>query len=471
MRIKKRTEVDLTITDLAFGGRGIAKLDGFTVFVDQTAPGDRVLARIVKKKKNYAEARVKSFVSRSQLRIEPPCPYSGWCGGCRWQFLEYEKQLEFKRRHVEEALAHIGGIRGVEPLPPLYSGQLFHYRNKMEFSCADRRWLLPHELGSPEIGRDFALGLHVPGTFDKVLDIDRCLLQPDKGNLILEDAKAYMKNSEMPPYGLKTHRGFWRFLMLRNSAAYGTWLVNIVTSEESMPHVKPLAYQLMEKHPEIVSVVNNISRKKSGVAVGDYEVHLSGGSFLRERIGRFEFEVSANSFFQTNTRGAEILYSKVAEYAGLSGGETVLDLYSGTGTIAIWLSEYAARVEGIEIVRDAVEDAEKNCRLNGVSNCGFLVGDIKACLPASMDRPDVMIIDPPRPGMHKDVVKKVLEIQPPRIVYVSCNPATLARDLQMLSEAYEVSEVQPVDMFPHTYHIEAAAKLDRKCPGRASTGG
>ncbi len=462
MSIKKGQDIVLAITDLAFGGRGIAKIDGFTVFVDQAVPQDRVTARIYKRKKNYAEARVVSLISPSPYRIDPTCPYSGWCGGCKWQFLDYERQLEYKQRHVSESLDHIGGIKDVRVRPARASGQVFHYRNKMEFSCADRRWLLPEELGDPDIDIGFALGLHVPGTYHKVLDIDRCLLQPETGNHILNDAKRFMKNSGLPAYGLKTHEGFWRFLMLRHSVAYDHWLVNIVTSTESVASVKPLADELIEKYPRVVSVVNNITARKSGVATGDYEVPLAGDVCLKERIGPFEFEVSANSFFQTNTRGAEILYNVVKQYADLSGSETVLDLYSGTGTIPIWLSDAARSIIGIEIVESAVSDAEKNCRYNGVTNCEFLVGDINQRLSDFKKSPDVMIIDPPRPGMHKDVVKKVLEIQPARIVYVSCNPATLARDLWMLSDRYGVVEVQPVDMFPHTYHVENVILLTHK---------
>ncbi|MBS3758263.1 MAG: 23S rRNA (uracil(1939)-C(5))-methyltransferase RlmD [Desulfobacterales bacterium] len=462
MPIKKGQDIELAITDLAFGGRGIAKVDGFTVFVDQAVPEDRVMARIYKRKKSYAEARVVSLISPSPYRIDPPCPYNGWCGGCKWQFLDYEKQLEYKRRHVSESLAHIGGLKDV-PIPATRaSDRVFHYRNKMEFSCADRRWLLPEEMGDPAIDVSFALGLHVPGTYHKVLDIDRCLLQPETGNLILNDAKRYMKNSGLPAYGLKTHEGFWRFLMLRHSVAYDQWLVNIVTASEALPSVQPLAEALIEKYPGVVSVVNNITARKSGVATGEYEVPLAGEVCLKERIGPFEFEVSANSFFQTNTRGAEILYQTVKRYADLSGVETVLDLYSGTGTIPIWLSDAAKSIIGIEIVSGAVLDAEKNCRYNGVTNCTFLTGDISQRISDLKKSPEVMIIDPPRPGMHKDVVKKVLEIRPARIVYVSCNPATLARDLEMLSENYGVVEVQPVDMFPHTFHIEAVAKLEKR---------
>ncbi len=462
MQVKKGREIELAITDLAFGGQGIAKVDGFTVFVDQAVPRDRVVAKIIKRKKNYAQGRVLSLISPSPYRTDPPCPYSGWCGGCKWQFLDYGKQLEYKQRHVSESLAHIGGLRDVCVHQTRSTGQQFHYRNKMEFSCAARRWLLPEELGDPGADISFALGLHVPGTFDKVLDIERCLLQPETGNRILHDARRYMKTSGFPAYGLKSHKGFWRFLMLRHSVARDQWLVNIVTAEHRPEAVQPLADQLLDRFPGVVSVVNNITAKKSGVATGEYEIPLAGGSVFREQLGSLEFEVSANSFFQTNTRGAELLYHTVEQYADLSGTQQVLDLYSGIGTIPIWLSGSAKSVTGIEIVAGAVADAEKNSAINGVTNCRFLAGEINTWLSSAMDPPDVMIIDPPRPGMHKDVVKKVLDVRPARIVYVSCNPATLARDLAMLAETYAVIEVQPVDMFPHTYHIEAVAKLDRR---------
>ena len=271
-----------------------------------------------------------------------------------------------------------------------------------------------------------------------------------------------MKSSGIPVYGLRSHTGFWRFVVLRYSAAHDQWMVNLVTSTESRESVQPLANLLMRKYPQIVSVVNNITARKAGIAVGEYEINLVGDTVLRDKIGPFEFEISANSFFQTNTAGARLLYDTAGKYAQLTGSEQVLDLYSGTGTIAIWLSQYAAAVTGIEIVESAVNDALKNCTRNGVSNCRFMHGDIIDCLPKISAAPDVMIIDPPRAGMHKKVVRQVLDMAPPKIVYVSCNPGTLARDLGMMKESYRVLEVQPVDMFPHTYHIEAVVRLEKK---------
>ena len=465
--IKKRQEIELDVIDVAFGGKGLAKPEGFSIFVDGAVAGDRVRARISKKKKNYAEARVLEILEPSKDRVEAPCAYSDYCGGCKWQYLDYDRQLAYKTQHVEEALGHIAGIEGVTVHPALPSPKVFHYRNKMEFSCSDRRWLMPHELNDESIEAGFGIGLHVPGTFSKVIDIDFCHIQAEAGNPILEFMRNAIKESDLPVYGLKSHEGFWRFVMLRHSVADDCWMVNIITKERNDGVLKPLAEALMAKFPEVSCVVNNVTARKAGIAFGEYEVHLAGDTHISDCLGPYRFKISANSFFQTNTRGAEALYGKVAEYANLSGDETVLDLYSGTGTIPIWLSSHAKEILGIEIVESAVKDAKLNCEANGITNCKFLLGDMKDVLPTIETIPDVMIIDPPRAGMHKDVVARILEVMPERIVYVSCNPATMARDLEMMKDAYQVEEVQPVDMFPHTFHIEAVARLTRKAQGGA----
>jgi 23S rRNA (uracil1939-C5)-methyltransferase len=461
MGIKKKQIIVCDIVDVAFGGKGLAKVDGMAVFVDQTVAGDRVAIRIVRKKRNYAEGVVQDLLRPSPMRVDPPCPYSGVCGGCKWQFIDYPHQLEFKRRHVAESLAHIALIDGARVHPTIPSTAVFGYRNKMEFSCSDRRWLMPDELGG-DADVSFALGLHVPGTFHKVLDTRACLLQPEAGNRILERVRGFMRASDRPVYGLRTHEGFWRFLMLRHSLARDRWMVNVVTASEDRHAVKPLADMITQRFPEVVSVVNNITARRSGVAIGEREIHLAGEPVLTDRIGAYEFEISANSFFQTNTRGAQALYETVERCAGLTGNETVVDLYSGTGTIAIWLARRAGDVIGLELADSAVADARKNCRTNDIANCRFIAGDIKETLGRIDQAPDLLVIDPPRVGMHKDVVKQVLALAAAKIVYVSCNPATMARDLLTLKEAYDLGEVQPVDMFPHTFHIESVAGLTRK---------
>ncbi len=476
MAFQKGKTTELQIIDLVFGGMGLAKPDGFPVFIDRAIPGDIVKVRITKKKKNYAEGVLLELIEPSSLRQKAPCNYSKHCGGCKWQALPYSEQLKYKRQHVIDSLEHIGLLSDIIVKEVILSEDIFGFRNKMEFSCSDRRWLTPEELEDPQIKKDFGLGLHVPGTFDRVIDIEQCLIQPDIGNQILNDIRQYIKNSGVPAYNLKTHEGFWRFVMLRNSKAFGNWMVNLVTRQEHDGLLIPLAKQLMDKYLVITSVVNNVTSRKASIAIGEYEKVLAGERCIREKLGNFTFDISANSFFQTNTRGAETLYSLVSYYASLSGKEHVIDLYSGTGTIPIWLSKDAAQVTGIEIVESAVEDARKNAALNNIKNCKFYVGDIKDVLPhvineysnlregqsisVSAKKCDVMIIDPPRAGMHKDVVEQVLAIAPKRIVYVSCNPATLARDLAMLKSMYRVIEVQPVDMFPHTFHIESVALLE-----------
>lgn len=460
MSVKKGQVLKIEIEKLAYGGKGVGRVDGLAVFVGGAVPGDEVQARITRKKKSHAEARIVELIRPSPFRVEAPCPYSGFCGGCTWQYLDYGRQLDFKREQVAESLHHIGRLTDVPVHPVIPSEKKFEYRNKMEFTFSDRRWLLPEELSQDYASRDFALGLHVPGTFDKVIDIRSCLLIPEAGSRILQTVRRYASQSGIPPYGLKSHKGFWRFLVVRHSVARDAWMVNIVTSEEQPAWIRPLA-DLLQNFQNIVSVVNNINTRKAGIAVGEWEKCLAGASSISDRIAGFEFEISANSFFQTNTTGAARLYETMKAYARLTGNETVLDLYSGTGTIPILLSDSAREVVGIEISDSAVRNARKNCENNAIGNCQFICGDIMAGLRGVRGRPDVLIIDPPRSGMHKNVTKMVRDLAPDRIIYLSCNPATLARDLALLKEDYHPAEIQPIDMFPHTYHIECVARLEK----------
>ena len=459
VKIKKGQTLEVDISDIAYGGKGLARIDGLAVFVDQAVPGDQVLIRITRKRKKHAEARVLELLKASSNRIEPPCVYSGFCGGCKWQFLDYAIQLEYKQQHVRESLEHIGQIKDVPVHPTIPSPLTYAYRNKMEFTCTDRRWLTPAEMQQPDINKKFGVGLHVPGTFFKVFDTKRCLLQPDLGNHLLDEVRQYAISSGLPAYGLRSHQGFWRFLMLRHSFAQDCWMVNIVTAADNPSALKPLADRLTRKYTRVRAVILNVTTRKAGTTTGEFERTLAGASTLTDTIGAFSFEISANSFFQTNTSGAAKLYETVQRYAQLTGTETVVDLYSGTGTIPILLSEAARTIIGLEIAPSAIADAQRNCRINSVQNCRFVAGDIRDTLPSIPQRPEVLVIDPPRAGMHKDVVKQVLALMPERMVYVSCNPATLARDLGLLKEAYRVLEIQPVDLFPHTYHIESVARL------------
>ncbi len=461
MNVKKGHTLELRIEKLTYGGRGLSRANDLAIFIEKAVPGDEVRARVFKKKKNYAEARVVELLRPSPYRVEPPCRYSGSCGGCTWQCLDYDRQLFFKREQVIESLEHIAQLKDVQVHSVIPSQKIFGYRNKMEFSFSDRRWLLPDEFSIQAASRNFALGLHVPGTFDKVLDTEACLLMPDTGNELLGAVRRYAKGSGMPPYGLKSHKGFWRFLMLRHATVSDHWMVNIITSEERREYVQPLADMLYQDYDQVTSVVNNINTRRAGIAVGQWERLLAGGPRITDKIAKFEFEVSANSFFQTNTASAARLYDVVKTFAGLTGRETVVDLYSGTGTIPIFLSDGARKVIGIEISRGAIEDAHRNCQKNRIQNCQFICKDINEGLKDLSVKPDVMVVDPPRAGMHRDVVETVLDLLPGRIVYSSCNPATFARDLDSLRGGYHVAEIQPIDMFPHTYHVECVARLER----------
>ncbi|HDR14103.1 MAG TPA: 23S rRNA (uracil(1939)-C(5))-methyltransferase RlmD [Desulfobacteraceae bacterium] len=461
MTVRKGRELEITVEKTAYRGMGVARLDGFVVFVKGGVPGDVVNARIYRKKRSFAEAEITEVVSSSPDRCRPPCRYFGFCGGCQWQHITYEKQLAYKRDQVEESLVHIGGLEPVAVHEPIPSPDLYGYRNKMEFSFSDRRWLLPSEYEEKPAGMDFALGLHVPGTFNKVIDIDRCLLQNEHGNRLLEETKRCALESDLPAYGLKSHQGFWRFLTLRHSTADDNWMVNIITSDKT-PGALDRVLDAVKVAGRVKTVVNSITSRRSGVAVGESREILTGAGFLTDRIGPFSFRISPDSFFQVNPPAAEILYRVVEKYAELDGKTDVLDLYSGTGTIPVFLARKAGSVTGIEMSRDAVDDAFQNCRMNGVGNCRFLCGDTGEVLAGLSSAPDVVVIDPPRAGMHKDVIGRILEMLPERIVYVSCNPTTLARDLAMLGTAYELREIQPVDMFPHTYHIETVALLTRR---------
>ena len=461
---KKGDIVELTLDKMANGGSAVGRLDGFVIFVRGGVPGDVVKARIFKKRRTHAEARLESVIHPSAHRISPTCAYAGYCGGCQWQQVAYDRQLAYKQALVKDPLIHIGGLKDVIVHPVIPSGEIFGYRNKMEFSFSDRRWYLPHEMDKREKEGNFALGLHVPGAFQKVIDLETCLLQKETGNDILRAVKAHVKTSGIPVYGLKSHEGFWRYLTIRSSGAFDQWMVNVVTSTARPEVIRSLADLMHHKIPSVTTVVNNINRRKASIAVGDHEQIISGDGYILDRIGPFTFRVSANSFFQTHPAAAQRLYEQVVAYARPTARDTVVDLYSGTGTIPLFFAPRVQSVVGMELSPSAVSDAVRNCAENHIDNCEFICGDIRETLGALSHRPDILIIDPPRAGMHKDVLARVLDLSPERIVYVSCNPATLARDLGQMVQAYHLHEIQPVDMFPNTYHVESVARLSRRNP-------
>jgi 23S rRNA (uracil1939-C5)-methyltransferase len=460
--IKKGDTVELRIEKVVYGGSGLAHLHKMAIFVDRAVPGDRVAARVVRRKKNYAEARIVELREASPHRVSPPCAYWDQCGGCTWQFVRYEKQLEYKQDFVEDLMTHMAKLKNVRLHHVLPSPDIYGYRNKMEFSFSDRKWIAPGERREQGGEPHCALGLHVPGTFDKIIDIEGCLLQADRGNEILREVKGYVRESGIPAYGLRSHQGFWRYLVLRHSHCFDEWMVNIVTSDERGEPLKGMASMLRDRFREIVSIVNNINTRRGGTAVGEWQRNLLGDGYIREGIGPLTFQVSAGSFFQANTPLSQHLYRAVRDFASLTGRETVLDLYCGIGTVSACLASQASRILGMDISESAIADARRNCQLNGIDNCEFQCGDVKSLLSRVTSTPQVLITDPPRAGMHKKVIEHILHVMPERIVYISCNPATLARDIVSLKEGYQVEEVQPIDLFPHTYHIEAIARLERK---------
>jgi 23S rRNA (uracil1939-C5)-methyltransferase len=394
------------------------------------------------------------------------------CGGCLVQNLRYESQLLAKQRQVTEILQHLGGVAQPPVLPALGSPEQFFYRNKMEFSFARQRWLTRAEVesGKTAENRDFSLGLHARNCYDKTLTIAACWLLSERSNEVLAFVREATRAHPLLPYTTKDHTGFWRFFVMREGKRTGDFMVNFVTSDApgGRQAVAELSHALAAQFPFITTIVHNLNRSKAQIAFGEEEITLHGPGYLRERVEEFEFHVSANSFFQTNTRGAEKLYGVAREFARLTGHETVYDLYSGAGTISIFISKLAKQVLGFEIVPEAIRDAGVNCRTNHIDNCFFIEGDLKdelAHVPILKNRwgwPEVVIADPPRAGMHPRVIQKVLELAPQRLVYVSCNPSTFARDVkEMCNHDYHLEKVQPVDMFPHTAHCEVVGLLVR----------
>jgi len=455
--IKRGVELELDIESLAYGGMGLARKENFVIFVKYAIPGQRVLARIYKKRKGFAEAQVLKLLVESPNAVDVRCNHYWICS--KLQSLSYDEQIKEKSSQVEDAFNRLGGFTDFKLDKVREADPIYHYRNKMEFTFSPNRWVLESE---PEgVDKSFALGLHIPGRFDKILDIHECHIQPEIGNRILAVAREVcLENPELKPYDPRSHIGFLRFLMLRFGVNTGDLMVNVVTSYHDMDKLSPLTDKLLEEFPEITSLVNNVNTRKADVAFGEYETLLYGEPFIQEKIGALTFEISANSFFQTNTTQGEVLYEEVEKALDLKGDEIIYDLYCGTGTIGLYLSKNAKEVYGFEVIRSALDDAEKNADRNDISNVHFLKANLDTFfksgqLPNRISRPDVIIVDPPRAGMHQDMVNYLPRLKAKKIVYVSCNPTTQARDARILNEhGYQIRNATMVDMFPHTPHIE-----------------
>ena len=455
---------NLTIEAIAAEGKAIAHSpDGAVVFIEFAVPGDVVDVRITKKKKNYIEGRIEALKTPSEHRLEPFCKHFGVCGGCKWQPLPYSMQLEAKQQQVYDQLVRIGHLQVPEIQPIIPSDKTVFYRNKLEFTASDRRWILSGE--EPEGLSDAqrcGLGFHVGRFFDKVLDIEKCWLQPSPSNEIRLFVKNYALEHGLPFYNIRDNKGLFRSVFVRTSENSGTMV--ILTFADDTAAIYGLMDALAEAFPRISSLYYIINRKLNDSISDQEPVLYKGNDAIYEEMEGLRFKIGPKSFYQTNTLQAYKLYKVARDFAALTGSETVYDLYTGTGTIAQFVSRQAGKVVGIEYVPEAIEDAKLNARANGIDNCEFFAGDMKDVLTpafiAGHGSPDVIILDPPRAGIHPDVAKVILDAAPGRMVYVSCNPASQARDLAIFAEKYRITAVQPVDMFPHTQHVENVCKLE-----------
>lgn len=467
---RKRKELPLLegveITGVAAEGKSIARVNDMVVFIPYGAPGDIVDVKIDKKKHSYAEGHIVNLVKPSEVRQDPFCQHFGVCGGCKWQHLPYEEQLKYKQQQVKDAMERIAKVRIPEINPILGSANTQFYRNKLEFTFSNKCWLTFEEMRSGEEFPDRnALGFHIPGAFDKVLDIKKCWLQNDISNVIRLFIREYALSKSYTFYDLKAQHGLMRTIMVR-TASTGDIMLVVVFGKDDRDKIADVMTAIADKFPQITSLLYVVNLKVNDT-IGDQDIiTFKGKDYIEEEMEGLKFRVGAKSFYQTNSEQAYELYKVARNMANLTGDELVYDLYTGTGTIANFVARNSKKVVGIEYVEDAIADAKLNSKVNGIENTLFYAGDMKDVLTeafvAQHGKPDVMIVDPPRAGMHEDVVNVILSSEPKRIVYVSCNPATQARDLALLDKKYIVTEIQPVDMFPHTHHVENVVGLTLK---------
>ena len=470
---RKKKELPLlekiTITDVAAEGKALAKVNDLVIFVPYVVPGDVVDLQIKRKKNHYAETVAVKFHEKSPMRTEPFCQHYGVCGGCKWQCLSYEDQIRYKQKQVFDNLTRIGKVELPEFMPILGSEKTKFYRNKLEFTFSNKRWLTEEEVKQDvKYDQMNAVGFHIPGAFDKVLAIEKCWLQDDISNQIRNAIRDYAYEHNYEFFNLRTQEGMLRNMMVRTSST-GELMVLLqckITKDEELEQMKALLQFVADKFPQITSLLYVINNKCNDT-IGDLEVEVfKGNDHIFEEMEGLRFKVGPKSFYQTNSEQAYNLYKVARNFAGLTGNELVYDLYTGTGTISNFVSRQAKKVIGIEYVPEAIEDAKVNSQINGIENTLFYAGDMKDILTQDFisehGRPDVIITDPPRAGMHNDVIDVILFAEPRRIVYVSCNPATQARDLQLLDSKYKVTAVQPVDMFPHTHHVENVVLLEKR---------
>jgi 23S rRNA (uracil1939-C5)-methyltransferase len=464
MKRKKVILENLPVTSYAAEGKALGRVDGKVIFVEGAVPGDVADVLITKNKKDWAEGKAINIKEFSKERVIPFCIHFGICGGCKWQMLPYEKQLQYKQQEALDAFKRIGKLGEINMLPIIGSLETIHYRNKLEFTFSNKKFLTPLQL--EDLGSDVwpggALGYHVPRLYDKIIDIYECWLMDDVNNLIRNTLRDFSFKNNYSYYDIKEHKGWLRNVIIRKCTTRAL-MVNLIFGYDDEIEREKICQHLLEKIPSITTLLYTINSKWNDTIYDLEPKIVTGNVYIIEELGNYKFKISPKSFFQTNTKQTEKLYNIVKDFANLDNNNIVYDLYCGTGSIGIFLSRYAKKIIGVDVIEDAIKDAKENAALNSIDHASFFCGDvIDICNDqffTDNGRPDVVIVDPPRAGLHAKLVQKLLEISPEKIVYVSCNVATQARDLQMLGEKYSVEKLQPVDMFPHTHHIECVAVL------------
>lgn len=495
--LKKDDIIELVIDDIGAEGNGVGRINGeYVVFVPGTVPGDKVKAKIKKKKKKFSESTLLEIIEPSEFRVEPRCEYFGICNGCKMQQVDYGKQLALKQTIVKNAFERIGGFENIVIPPVIGSEDQYFYRNKLEFSFGSQRWLTAEDMQKDNVERNFALGYHIPGFYEKILDITECSLQSELSNKILNLTREFFKSKGTTVYSTKTHSGYLRFLTVRRAVNNSGLMVNLITYDSNPGLISEYADLLIKEIPEITTFVNSLTESKAQVALADNFNVIFGNGYIEEKIGNYKFKITPNSFFQTNSKQCKTLFETAADMAQFKGGENVLDLYCGCGAISLYISGKVNSVHGVELSRESIEMANENALLNNVNNCTFRDMDVKDYLaeltwdiggknnvtspPAPIPKEeggntseisdtglkfDIIILDPPRSGIHPKAAEYLLQYEAEKLIYVSCNPATQARDISLLREKYEITTVRSVDMFPHTFHIENVVRLElRKRP-------